>query len=187
MPRKKAALAESSRLTSAASMRPGHCAPEKAATFGGRTGAPAPRFNEAGALCPGKRPPSGPGSAPPAPASMRPGHCAPEKGPVTLSGRRERVCFNEAGALCPGKRRIPLPYGGRRRSFNEAGALCPGKRVRERAPDAHELGASMRPGHCAPEKGGGSADHGFPPIPASMRPGHCAPEKVVLLRRLLGR
>ena len=34
----------------------------------------------------------------------------------------------------------------------------------------------MRPGHCAPEKGGSQSP--APGVrPASMRPGHCAPEK----------
>ena len=56
MPRKRGRHAGRDPFASSlASMRPGHCAPEKAAAA--RRSPPAPsRFNEAGALCPGKGP-----------------------------------------------------------------------------------------------------------------------------------
>ena len=112
-----------------ASMRPGHCAPEKDGESSRRKGARPARFNEAGALCPGKSRPNGVRSPRRWPASMRPGHCAPEK-----------------------ERRWP-PISKRSTRFNEAGALCPGKRRRHRLHGEFGRRASMRPGHCAPEKG----------------------------------
>ena len=84
---------------------------------------------------------------------MRPGHCAPERerGRATLQGRAGR--FNEAGALCPGKSRPPdLPRRSPAPRFNEAGALCPGKRSDDRHHHDEPQLASMRPGHCAPER-----------------------------------
>ena len=63
-------------------------------------------------------------------ASMRPGHCAPEKGCMRArTSNTARARFNEAGALCPGKGAVKRLTG-----------YCP------------EDKASMRPGHCAPEK-----------------------------------
>ena len=61
------------------------------------------RFNEAGALCPGKGP------------------------PPTLFREGADRCFNEAGALCPGKGIPPTVSAPPAPGFNEAGALCPGK------------------------------------------------------------
>ena len=73
--------------------------------------------------------------------------------PVPRSAGRT-PSFNEAGALCPGKgrsrrrkERRPVPR------FNEAGALCPGKGVLFPSALPSDGRASMRPGHCAPEKG----------------------------------
>ena len=61
--------------------------------------------------------------------------------------------FNEAGALCPGKRWLRRRGGPAGRGFNEAGALCPGKRPPGRAAAGPQgRPASMRPGHCAPER-----------------------------------
>ena len=56
MPRKKdSILGGSDTAPGKASMRPGHCAPEKARAALLVADGPAPGFNEAGALCPGKR------------------------------------------------------------------------------------------------------------------------------------
>ena len=61
--------------------------------------------------------------------------------------------FNEAGALCPGKRgRLELGPTRRADRFNEAGALCPGKSCLGHGHSSLGGQASMRPGHCAPEK-----------------------------------
>ena len=82
---------------------------------------------------------------------MRPGHCAPEKEVGIRRDGRMKLGFNEAGALCPGKGIPGKCPGGSCRSFNEAGALCPGKGSHfARYPPGFL--ASMRPGHCAPEK-----------------------------------
>ena len=163
---------------SGASMRPGHCAPEKGPQRSA-SAAPSHRFNEAGALCPGKRaPPAYPRRAARL-ASMRPGHCAPEKGRPPCRPASGSARFNEAGALCPGKssgypRR---PMGGGR--FNEAGALCPGKRVRTPAVGPTGRSGFNEAGALCPGK---RANHGRRSVAcllASMRPGHCAPEKAV--------
>ena len=89
MPRKRMTDDQRNEHTILASMRPGHCAPEKG---------PSARF-----LRPRFRL-----------ASMRPGHCAPEKGFAYASGISVLHRFNEAGALCPGKgavqlHQVPLP------------------------------------------------------------------------------
>ena len=151
-PEKADALGERGRPDLGASMRPGHCAPEK----GGRRGRYKvlwPCFNEAGALCPGKG----------APQVAR-----PQVGPAR---------FNEAGALCPGKGRKPHGFCVSLDRFNEAGALCPGKGRYRVGCRAGRFRASMRPGHCAPEKGEPRPTVVLQLVVASMRPGHCAPEK----------
>ena len=56
MPRKKHIPIQVPADRVSASMRPGHCAPEKAGCRT-RCGASTSCFNEAGALCPGKSPP----------------------------------------------------------------------------------------------------------------------------------
>ena len=78
--------------------------PRKKGARRARVEPPRGRFNEAGALCPGKR------------------ACFTNTG-------KEREGFNEAGALCPGKRTRRADQGRRAARFNEAGALCPGKRI----------------------------------------------------------
>ena len=55
----------------------------------------------------------------------------------------------------------------------------PRKRARRPGPVIPPESASMRPGHCAPEKELLHYLLATVNKPASMRPGHCAPEKVV--------
>ena len=127
-PGKRALIGQHPSTPSAASMRPGHCAPERAEGGCGRADGRLPASMRPGHCAPeraGHGVPDGAGIG----ASMRPGHCAPERGPRTRSSLRASPCFNEAGALCPGKRRCGGLRGrGTRTGFNEAGALCPGKR-----------------------------------------------------------
>ena len=54
----------------------------------------------------------------------------------------------------PRKRAEEGPGGAGRGRFNEAGALCPGKGLVAGTDARSDGGASMRPGHCAPEKDG---------------------------------
>ena len=108
-------------------MRPGHCAPERAEILTVPSPSPS-RFNEAGALCPGKSRCADGKTRRVPPASMRPGHCAPER-----VGR---------GAVLVGRR---------------AASMRPGHCAPERGAGSvllcEEDDASMRPGHCAPERG----------------------------------
>ena len=83
-------------------MRPGRLTPENLLRSKGLRSY-RPRFNEAGAINPGK--PS------PRPNSARP----------------DAPGFNEAGAINPGKPASDTGPGPRSRSFNEAGAINPGK------------------------------------------------------------
>ena len=105
-------------------MRPGQLTPENACVRHGirrnRN-----RFNEAGAINPGKQ------------ESSR-------------ASFRKACCFNEAGAINPGKLLRAIPSGCGFRRFNEAGAINPGKH-RQEWMTAGELIASMRPGQLTPE------------------------------------
>ena len=157
MPRKEApAVPVVETVLREASMRPGHCAPER-----GRTPRPALcarlGFNEAGALCPGKSSPDSPSAASISRFNEAGALCPGKSSRSWFLVPRERG-FNEAGALCPGKRANPVrhrPPAGV--GFNEAGALCPGKRPRARSVPRAPARASMRPGHCAPERGRGAS------------------------------
>ena len=135
-------------------MRPGQLTPENC-LVGTLRSRGRRRFNEAGAINPGK----------------------PRRRNSTRPSIRR---FNEAGAINPGKllrrTQLPLPRGGasmrpgqltpencsRRRgcwfgmpSFNEAGAINPGKR-RYDSVFCKSFKASMRPGQLTPENGSDS-------------------------------
>ena len=92
------------KLGGRASMRPGQLTPENFSPVRHWWRRAWRRFNEAGAINPGKRPERSPRSGRVRPASMRPGQLTPENapGPRLRSGRA--VGFNEAGAINPGKR-----------------------------------------------------------------------------------
>ena len=117
-------------------MRPGQTAPECAEHRAAKS-VSRPRFNEAGADCPGMLLEGGREGESHLPASMRPGQTAPEcQHGRTPSPPIPNPRFNEAGADCPGMPEIQatsnVPILNR---FNEAGADCPGMR---RAPRRQE-------------------------------------------------
>ena len=112
-------------MSSLASMRPGQLTPEnrRDPCVVGRD---VRRFNEAGAINPGK--------------------------PRTCKCLRTWcISFNEAGAINPGKRPPRTPHGPPASGFNEAGAINPGKRGGHHDEFAHPSAASMRPGQLTPE------------------------------------
>ena len=85
------------------------------------------RFNEAGAINPGKPPRLVKDAVDTHAASMRPGRLTPENLEGILNEFRDWHSFNEAGAINPGK-----PGHGANLlligpCFNEAGAINPGK------------------------------------------------------------
>ena len=90
------------------------------------------RFNEAGAINPGKQQQGGELVIPIGSASMRPGQLTPENAASAAACSRFRARFNEAGAINPGK-----PLSMMSQSF-----------VGE---------ASMRPGQLTPENNSGTA------------------------------
>ena len=86
-----------------ASMRPGQLTPENLRTHPAAFGR-LNRFNEAGAINPGKLDMLAIADAAEGRASMRPGQLTPENGMDWRMMDKEARRFNEAGAINPGKR-----------------------------------------------------------------------------------
>ena len=128
----------------------------------GRDHAP-PRFNEAGAKCPGEQDFFTGRVLRRLAASMRPGRNAPE------NPRRVGVSVQAAirASMRPG-RNAPENRGRRPATgtagscFNEAGAKCPGELRRAALRVAQADVASMRPGRNAPENSGEGGFMGVP-------------------------
>ena len=133
-----------------ASMRPGRNAPENppapAACVPSR-----PRFNEAGAKCPGEL--AGPRRdvAVLFAASMRPGRNAPENAAFRACIPTADRASMRPGRNAPENNAITVMFSPMFMCFNEAGAKCPGERRRVRPAGNPRRQASMRPGRNAPE------------------------------------
>ena len=101
--------------------------PRKRTAGGAAAVTAATRFNEAGALCPGKGHQQAQAARPHVDASMRPGLYAPEKAAACNWHVNVREASMRPGLYAPEKASVSFSLGGAHRRFNEAGALCPGK------------------------------------------------------------
>ena len=89
-------------------MRPGQLTPENSPAPFSRA-ARRGRFNEAGAINPGKPRTGSAQLLGPRMASMRPGQLTPENPNSDRQPTVTRRCFNEAGAINPGKHPLAPP------------------------------------------------------------------------------
>ena len=136
------------------------------------------RFNEAGAINPGKLDQIDSLNEWPQGASMRPGQLTPENADSARGRRRAGAGFNEAGAINPGKQRPTARDTCSPPCFNEAGAINPGKPASSGSPstnqDSFNEAGAINPGK---QRGGGAA---VGMSLASMRPGQLTPENAAM-------
>ena len=93
------------------------------------------RFNEAGAINPGKPPGRAEDQREDEGASMRPGRLTPENASESGIEALRSAGFNEAGAINPGKPPVASAALQFFQGFNEAGAINPGKLAAYRHPE----------------------------------------------------